>query len=282
MKSLNNLCFYWMASLTLRRQRAPQGQTTIITLLLFRLITHIRSLAVSGYLKISYLLFALSLVGCAAGPTHDQTLNEQGLNAMQAGNLQEAERLLTEAVQENPNNLQALTNLATLYRNTGRPEQAREYFLRVIDGEATAEEYDQDPEEAALLAQVARENIVQMNQEEAMRQEALRRQAEEAELAARAAVIDPPLQPEPVPAPVVEESGYRIQTGAFAKPANAESMRDLLVRRHASLTRDKQVHLVNVSGLTKVQVGPYSTPGEADSACRALKRAGVVCFRINK
>lgn len=236
----------------------------------------------TGFHKIAFLLLALSLAGCAAGPTHDQTLNEQGLNALQAGNMQEAERLLTQAVQENPNNLQASSNLAALYRNTDRPEQAREYYQRVVDGEAAAKEHGQNPEEAVLLAQVARDNIALMDQEEALRQEALRREAEEAELAAKAAVIAPPVQAEPVPAPVVEERGYRIQTGAFARPANAESMRDLLVGRHANLITDKQVHLVNVSGLTKVQVGPYSSPGDADSACRALKRAGVACFRINK
>lgn len=237
----------------------------------------------TGYLKIAFLLIALSLAGCAAGPTHDQTLNEQGLNAMQAGNMQEAERLFTEALLENPNNLQAQINLATLYQNTNRPEQARALYQRVIDGEATAEENGQDPEEAARLAQVARNNIAQMDQEEAMRQEALRREADEAERAAKGAVIPLPVQPEPVPAPVVEESGYRIQTGAFAISANAESMRNLLVKRHATLIKGKQIHLVQVNGLTKVQVGPYRTLGDANSTCRAFKRAGVNCFtRISK
>lgn len=237
----------------------------------------------AGFLKIIFLMLALSLAGCAAGPAHDQTLNEQGLSAMQDGNMQEAERLFTEALLENPNNLQAQINLASLYQNTNRPEQARALYQRVIDGEATAKENGQDPEEAARLAQVARDNIAQMDQEEAMRQEAMRREAEEAERAAKAAVIPPPVQAEPVPAPVVEMSGYRIQTGAFAISANAESMHDLLVRRHANLIKGKQVHLVRVNGLTKVQVGPYRTLGDANSACRAFKRAGVNCFtRISK
>lgn len=235
------------------------------------------------YIKIAFLLFVLSLAGCAAGPAHDQTLNEQGLNAMQAGNMEEAERLFTEAAQENPHNLQALFNLASLYRNTNRPEQAREYYQRVIDGEDSAEDYGQDPEEAARLAQAARDNIALLDQEEVQRQEAMRREAEEAERAARAAVIPPPVQPEPVPTPVVEESGYRIQTGAFAISANAESMRDLLVRRHAKLIKGKQVHLVQINGLTKVQIGPYRTLSDANSSCRAFKRAGVNCFtRISK
>lgn len=233
----------------------------------------------TGYFKISFLLLALSLAGCAAGPAHDQTLNEQGLSAMQAGNMQEAERLFTDALLENPNNLQAQTNLATLYQNTNRPEQARVLYQRVIDGEATA----QDPVEAAHLAEVARNNLAQMDREEAMRQEAMRREAEEADRAAKAAVIPPPVQAEPVPAPVAEERGYRIQTGAFAISANAVSLRDLLVRRHANLIKGKQVHMVQVNGLTKVQVGPYTTLGDANSACRALKRAGVNCFtRIGK
>ncbi len=245
-----------------------------------------RGLAVSGYLKTALLLIALSLAGCAAGPTHDQTLNEQGQNAMQAGNTEEAERLFTEAIKENPNNLQAMINLGTLYQNTNRPEQARDLYQRVIDGQATAEKKGLDPEEAARLAQVARDNIAQMDQEEAMRQEAKRKEAEEAERAAKAAVIPPPVQPEPVPAPapapVVEERGYRIQTGAFAISANAESMRDRLERRHANLIKGKQVRLVKINGLTKVQIGPYNTLDDANNACSALKHAGVHCFRINK
>lgn len=236
----------------------------------------------TGYLKTTLLLIALSLAGCASGPTHDQTLNEQGLNAMQAGNMQEAEHLLSEAVSENPHNLQALSNLATLYRNTGRPEQARVLYQRVIDGEATAEEYDQDPEEAAHLARVARDNIAQMDREEAMRQETMRREAEAAERAARAAALEPPVQPEPVPTSVWEESGYRIQAGAYTIAANAESMHDLLVGRHAKLIKGKQVLLVKADGLTKVQVGSYRTLGDANNACRAFKRAGVHCFRINQ
>ncbi len=236
----------------------------------------------SGYFKTAFLLIALSLAGCAAGPTHDQTLNEQGQNAMQAGNTEEAERLFTEAIKENPNNLQAMVNLGTLYQNTNRPDQARELYQRVIDGQATAEKNGLDPEEAARLAQVARDNIAQMDNEEAMREEAKRKEAEEAERAAKAAVIPPPVQPEPVPAPVVEDRGYRIQTGAFAISANADSMRDRLEKRHANLIKGKQVRLVKINGLTKVQVGPYNTLDDANNACRALKHAGVHCFRINK
>jgi cell division protein FtsN len=243
----------------------------------------IRSMAVTKYLKTTLLLIALSLAGCAARPTHDQTLNEQGLNAMQAGNMEEAERLFTEAVQENPHNLQTLFNLASLYQNTNRPEQAREYYQRVIDGENSAKDYGQDPDEAARLAQAARDNIALLDQEEALRQEAKRKEAEEAERAARAAVIPPPVQPQPVPAPVVEEGGYRVQTGAFAITANAESMQARLVRRHASLIKSKKVHLVKVNGLTKVQIGPYTTRDAASNACRDLKRVGVSCFlRVNK
>lgn len=230
----------------------------------------------AGYLKTTLLLISLSVAGCAAGPTHDETLNDEGYSAMQAGDMQEAERLLTAAVEENPDNLQALTNLATLYRRTNRPEQARPLYQRVIDGEATAEENDQDPQEAARLAQIARDSIFQMDREEAMRQEAAA-----AELAAIAAANAPPAQQEPVaPVPVQEEFGHRIQVGAYAIPANAENMHDRLVRRHASLIKGKDVRMVKVAGLTKVQVGPYDTIADANRACRSLKRAGVNCFRI--
>lgn len=235
------------------------------------------------YLKSAFLIIALSLVACAAEPTHDQSLSEQGLNAMQEGNMLEAERLLTDAVSEDPNNLQALLNLGSIYRQTDRPGMAREYYQRVIDGEAAAVQNGQDPEEAAKLAQVARDNIAQMDQEEAMRQEAIRQEmAAAAELAAKEAALrpPPPVEPEPVPAPVVQYTGYRIQTGAYAVVSNAESMRDLLTRRHANLIKGRQVRLVKVGGLTKVQLGPYNTLHEADSACHAFKRAGIDCFRI--
>ena len=173
----------------------------------------------ASYLKIAFLLLALSLAGCATGPSRDQTLNEQGLNAMQAGNVEEAERLFTDALVENPDNLQAQLNLATLYQNSNRPEQARVLYQRLIDGEATAKERGQDPEEAAQLAQQARDSIARMDQEEALRQEALRREAEEAAgLAAQAAIIETPMQAEPVPEPVVEDRGYRIQTGKQDAP----------------------------------------------------------------
>jgi tetratricopeptide (TPR) repeat protein len=233
---------------------------------------------VTRYLRTAFLLIALSLAACASGPTRDQTLNGQGLSAMQVGNMEEAERLLTEAVDENPNNLQALYNLGMLYQKTNRPEKAREYYQRVIDGQADAEKNGMDPKEAEQLAQLARDSIAQMDREEEMRQEAMRQAT--AKQAAKEGGFIPPAQPKPVPAPVMEESGYRIQTGAYAVAVNAEIMRDVLIERHASLIRGKQVTMVKIDGLTKVRVGPYRTIEEANRACRAFKRAGVSCFRV--
>lgn len=226
----------------------------------------------TGYLKTTILLAALSLAACASNPTPKQTLNEQGVSAMQAGNMPEAEKLLTQAVQENPNDLKALYNLGTLYKETNRPDQAREYYQRVIDSEAEAVKNGMDPNEAAQLVQMAHDSIAQMDSEEAKRLEALKPKAPE-----------PPVQTEPAQVqvvPVVQESGYQIQTGAYAIIANAQEMQDKLMGRYASLISGKHVSMVKIGGLTKVRIGPYSTKHEADNACKSLKRAGVDCFRV--
>lgn len=232
----------------------------------------------SGYLKTMLLFIALSLGACASAP-QKESLSEQGYQAMEAGNMEEAERLLTAAVEENPNDLQAVIHLATLYQKTNRPEQARPLYQFVIDAEESAAETGQDPEEAARLAQIARDSIAQMDREEAMRQEALRLEAEAAQRAA--APPPPPPEPEPVaPPPVQREAGHHIQVGAYSMRANAEHMHARLMQRHAALIKGKDVEMMEIDRLTKVRIGPYKTIDDAERACRNLKRAGVDCFRV--
>lgn len=236
----------------------------------------------AGYLKTTLLCIALSLAGCASGPTHDQMLNDDGYSAMQAGDMQEAERLLMEALDENPHNMQAQFNLATLYERTNRPEQARELYQRVIDEEASAEENGQDPEAAAGLAERARERIAQIDRDEAARQEALREEARRQQEAEQAALMQQAPQEPVAPPPVISKPGHRIQVGAYVVRANAERMQEQLMKRHAKLIEGMDVRMEEDGRMVKVQIGPYESLGDASKACRNFKRAGVDCFPIRK
>ena len=69
------------------------------------------------------------LAGCVSS---DTKLANKGFAAIESGQLAEAETALTEAVQANPNNPYALLNLGTVYQRTGRFDQAREMFEKVV------------------------------------------------------------------------------------------------------------------------------------------------------
>ena len=71
-------------------------------------------------------------VSLASAASKDQKLANQGFSYIEKGKLAEAEKVLTEAVQINPNNAYALVNLGTVYQRTGRFDQARELFEKVI------------------------------------------------------------------------------------------------------------------------------------------------------
>lgn len=229
----------------------------------------------TGYLRTAVLVVSLSMAGCATGPSRDMTLSDEGYNAMAAGDMQRAENLLTEAVAANPDNAYALINLGALYQNTNRPELARPLYLHVIAAEADNQKAAVTPEQredVARLVQLARDNLALMYREEVAQQEAAAPEPE--------AVPEPmPLVEAPAPAPKAPvEFDYWIQIGAFASRANAEQLGSRFMERHGGLVRDKEVHLAQRNGVTKVQVGPYGNMTEANNACRALKRAGVNCF----
>jgi len=69
------------------------------------------------------------LAGCVSS---DMKLANKGFAYIENGQLAAAETLLTEAVQANPNNPYALLNLGTVYQRTGRFDQAREMFEKVV------------------------------------------------------------------------------------------------------------------------------------------------------
>ena len=74
---------------------------------------------------------AVSLLLSACAST-DQRLADKGFEAIENGQLVDAERVLTEALDSNPDNPYALLNLGAVYQRTGRFDQAREMFERVI------------------------------------------------------------------------------------------------------------------------------------------------------
>lgn len=222
-----------------------------------------------GYLKTAVVLAALSLAaGCATGPSRDVELNEQGYNAMQAGDMQQAESLLKKALAENPNNPHAHTNLGALYQNTDRPEMARTHYERVIALSAErGDDASEEGRELSRLAALARANLQMLDRQRAEREAAEQVVVEETEVVSEVVVEAAAVGPE-----------YRAQIGAFSVQANAERARDQFVQRHGAAVAGKDVYLVQANGLTKVQVGSFASMSEANQACRALKRAGVDCF----
>ena len=78
---------------------------------------------------VAALAVSLLLSACASGA---QTLANKGFEAIENGQLVDAERVLTEALDSNPDNPYALLNLGAVYQRTGRFDQAQEMFERVI------------------------------------------------------------------------------------------------------------------------------------------------------
>jgi len=74
---------------------------------------------------------AVSLLLSACAST-DQRLANKGFEAIEKGQLVDAERILTEALDANLDNPYALLNLGTVYQRTGRFDQAQDMFERVI------------------------------------------------------------------------------------------------------------------------------------------------------
>jgi TPR repeat protein len=69
---------------------------------------------------------------------------------------------------------------------------------------------------------------------------------------------------------------WRIQLGAFAQRASAES----LFRRLSGSApiAGRQMVLVPAGGVTRLQVGPFESRAAASAACRALASRGQACF----
>ena len=80
------------------------------------------------------------------------------------------------------------------------------------------------------------------------------------------------------PAPVAASGsgGWRIQLGAFSKRSSAET----LFKRWSGTLSGKQPVYAAAGAVTRLQVGPYASKAEAQSACAALSRQGQACFPV--
>lgn len=70
----------------------------------------------------------------------------------------------------------------------------------------------------------------------------------------------------PKPAPTVRDGGWRVQLGAFGDPANARN----LWARVGSRFPGRQPHFVKAGNVTRLQVGPFASQGEAAKACGSV------------
>jgi Flp pilus assembly protein TadD len=96
--------------------------------------------------------------GCASS---DQKLANKGFDAIEKGQLVDAEKALGQALDENPDNPYALLNLGTVYQRTGRFDLAREMFEKVIalDPKGVPSRRSKFIEETKTLREIAEDNL---------------------------------------------------------------------------------------------------------------------------
>lgn len=85
-----------------------------------------------------------------------------------------------------------------------------------------------------------------------------------------------PAQPatQPAPKPAIRDGGWRVQLGAFGDAGNARS----LWARVGSRFPGRQPYYVKAGAITRLQVGPFASQGEANRACAAVKP----CIAVRK
>lgn len=109
------------------------------------------------------LTVAFLLGGCAA-IKRDQWYSDWGYDELQKGNYGKAERYLKQALTINPDNPYALLNLGVVYENTGRTEQARERYERVLtlrqeDQQIIPMRTSKDEAKGRSIGTIAKENL---------------------------------------------------------------------------------------------------------------------------
>ncbi len=106
------------------------------------------------------IILPLILAGCASSRGGMNLVNT-GFNHIEKGEFVDAETVLTEAVQKYPDNPYAVLDLGTVYQRTGRFDQAREMFEKVIamDAKDNPSRRSKFVDPNKNLTQIAQDNL---------------------------------------------------------------------------------------------------------------------------
>jgi general secretion pathway protein D len=109
------------------------------------------------------LMMSIMLVGCVS-LREDMRLSNKGLGEIKEGNYKEAEKYLQRALSINPDNPYAILNMGVVYYETGRKEQARERFNKVLSiaEKEKAEQSNQDWAVGRDVIEIAKKNLENM------------------------------------------------------------------------------------------------------------------------
>jgi len=109
------------------------------------------------------LMLAFIMAGCST-LRRDQRYSNWGFDELANGNYKKAEEYLQKALEANPNNPYAILNMGVVYQKTGRKEQAREMYEKVLSLEERlknkhAHRSDKDWGRGEKLGEIARKNL---------------------------------------------------------------------------------------------------------------------------
>jgi Tfp pilus assembly protein PilF len=109
---------------------------------------------------VAMVILPLVLAGCAS-TSGGMNLVNKGFNHIEKGELADAETVLNEAVQKYPENPYAVLDLGTVYQRTGRFDQAREMFEKVIamDAKDNPSRRSKFVDPNKNLTQIAQDNL---------------------------------------------------------------------------------------------------------------------------
>ena len=110
------------------------------------------------------LIISVMLVGCLS-LREDMRFSNKGLKEIKEGNFQEAEKYLEKALSIKPDNPYAILNMGVVYFNTGRKEQAREMFNKVLSiaEKEKAQESNENWAVGRELVEIAKRNLEYVN-----------------------------------------------------------------------------------------------------------------------
>ncbi len=223
-------------------------------------------------LLILSLLPMLLLTACASGPERHAPSTHRGYEAVKAGQLGEAQELLQAAMARDPGDPYTLLNLAALYHNTGRHDDARHLYGRVIALGSTEEvprgTYPAESSRSiTAIAQRRLDELMAVETARLEREAQERREAErrrEAEMARLAA------------AEALPNETFWVQTGFFRSEETLTAHRKDLAQKYGN----RDIRLFQSKDGTRVRLGPFDSWAAARGTCRSLREKGTDCFAV--